>query len=86
MTTYDDAVVRQLCSGVFEGNNDTKKDDSHDGKNDAQNGTNSRSNGNGDDDNDGTHANGIAHNGMTYSLHIPMQNRHMTFLFSSYPL
>jgi len=85
LTTYDDAVVRQLCSGVFEGKNDTKKEESHDDKSDGQNGRNSRLNDN-SDGNDGTHADGIAQNGMTYHpLNIPSQHTLSTYitLFSS---
>lgn len=76
LTTYDATVVRQLCSGVFEGNNDTKNDGSNDddGKNDGENFTSSRTNYNSNDnvnDNGGTLAYGNAHNGITCPLIIP---------------
>ena len=68
LATYDDAVVMQLCSGVFEGSNNYKKDEINDSKN-QRNGRKSRKNDN-DDDNGGTLAVGNAHNGATQPLNL----------------
>ena len=82
LATYDDAVVMQLCSGVFEGNNDYKKDEMSDSKNNQRNGRKSRKNDN-DDDNGGTLAVGNTHNGAILPLNLPSQ--HMTHPLNTPP-